>query len=151
MIFNRPMPDHPTFDLASFLPYRLAVASGQASRAFALRYREEFGLSIAEWRVLAHLSQAEAVSVRDIHLRVDMEKSKVSRAASRLEAAGLVAKGASDTDRRLVALSLTDEGHVLMARLIPVALEFQSDLLRKLGDAAPGFVAGLAALKGLPR
>ncbi len=145
------MSDHPTFDLASFLPYRLAVASGQVSRAFAARYRDEFGLSIAEWRVLAHLSQAEAVSVRDVHLRVDMEKSKVSRAASRLQAAGLVTKVSSDTDRRLVALSLTEEGHVLMARLIPVALEFQADVLRKFGDDAPGFVAGLTALERLPR
>jgi DNA-binding MarR family transcriptional regulator len=128
-----------------------AAASGQVSRAFAARYRDEFGLSIAEWRVLAHLSQAEAVSVRDIHLRVDMEKSKVSRAASRLEAAGLVAKVTSDTDRRLVALSLTEEGRALMVRLIPVALEFQADLLRKLGDAVPGFVAGLTELERLQR
>ena len=38
-----------------------------------------------EWRVIANLTQKEAVSVRDIFERVDMDKSKVSRAASRLD------------------------------------------------------------------
>ncbi len=95
------------FDLADFLPYQLAVAASRVSRQFAERYRAEFGLSIPEWRVLAHLSQSGSVSVREIHRRVDMDKSKVSRAAARLEAAGLVEKRTHGTDRRLLAMSLT--------------------------------------------
>lgn len=142
-----PMPDQPAFDLAAFLPYRLAAASSRISRAFAARYREEFGISIAEWRVLAHLSQQAAVSVRDIHRRVDMEKSKVSRAATRLEAEGLIEKLTNDADRRLVALSLTPAGAALMARLVPVAMTFQSELERQLGAQGDGFAAGLAALE----
>ena len=71
------------FELTDFLPYQLAVAAGRVSRAFSDRYRAEFGLSIPEWRVLAHLSTADAVSIREIHARVDMDKSKVSRAAAR--------------------------------------------------------------------
>lgn len=145
------MSETPSFNLRAFLPYRLATVSAQVSRAFAARYREEFGISIAEWRVLAHLSQAEAVSVRDIHLRVDMEKSKVSRAASRLEASGFLTKLANDDDRRLVALSLSDAGRALMAQLVPVALEFQADLARRLGEAEPGFGTGLAALEEVGR
>ena len=54
------------FDLDAFLPYQLAVAATRVSRAFAERYRAEFGLSIPEWRVLAHLSRSGAVSVREI-------------------------------------------------------------------------------------
>ncbi len=69
------------FDLSAFLPYQLAVASARVSKGFAERYRAEFGLSIPEWRVLAHLAGGDAVSVREIHARVDMDKSKVSRAA----------------------------------------------------------------------
>ena len=58
---------------------------------FARRYGAESGISIPEWRVLAHLAEGGPVSVRDIHARVDMDKSKVSRAAARLEEAGLKA------------------------------------------------------------
>lgn len=134
------------FDLADFLPYRLAVAAARISRAFEHRYAEVAGLSLPEWRVLAHLSQADAVSVREIEARVDMEKSKVSRAASRLEAQGLIVKHGNPDDRRLVRLSLTDAGRAVMARLIPLAQDYQAELRAALGAQADAFDAGLAAL-----
>ncbi|MDH3582249.1 MAG: MarR family winged helix-turn-helix transcriptional regulator [Hyphomicrobiales bacterium] len=134
------------FDLGAFLPYRLAVAASRVSRDFAERYREEFGLSIPEWRVLAHLSQDGAVSVRDIYERVDMDKSKVSRAASRLQRAGLVRKGTNPHDRRLVTLSLSRKGKQLMRRVAPVAAGFQSELEARLGDTLPGLEAALNEL-----
>jgi len=142
------MSDAPDFDLSSFLPYRLNTAADGVSRAFARRYREEFGLSIAEWRVLAHLhaAQGQPVSVRDIEARAGMEKSMVSRAAARLTDAGHIDRAAQDTDRRLLHLTLTPQGRALMARLIPVALDFQAELVARLGPAAPGLVAALNAL-----
>jgi DNA-binding MarR family transcriptional regulator len=105
---------------------------------------------VAEWRVLAHLHAARGtpVSVRDIEAHADIEKSTASRAAARLAQAGLVARAAQDADRRLVALTLTDRGRALMARLIPVALAFQAELLAELGPAAPGLAAALDALEG---
>ena len=126
------------FDLDTFLPYRLAVAAGRVSREFATRYRGRFGLSRAEWRVLFHLSRNASVSVREVADQADMEKSRVSRAAARLEAAGHVEKRASSTDRRLVELTLTATGRALLAELIPVAQDYQRRLLAELGaDAAP--------------
>lgn len=120
------------FELDQFLPYQLSVLAGRVSRGFAERYRKKFGLSIAEWRVMAHLSQTDSVSVRDIHLRADLEKSKASRAAARLEEAGLVAKRADEGDRRLVALSLTAKGRQMMAELIPLARSYEAELLAGL-------------------
>lgn len=136
------------FDLHSFLPYRLNAASARVSRAFAERYREEFGISIAEWRVLAHLHQSGNVSVRDIEARAEMEKSKVSRAASRLETAGYISKTTNARDRRLVSLELTDAGHELMSRVLPVAKQFQDELLAQIGGSIDGLNAGLATLLG---
>jgi DNA-binding MarR family transcriptional regulator len=146
------MSDTPDFDLTAFLPYRLSAAAERVSRAFARRYRDEFGLSIAEWRVLAHLHAARGapVSVRDIEARVAMEKSQVSRAAQRLAAAGHIAKAAQDGDRRLLALTLTPQGRELMARLIPVALAFQADLVARLGPQAQGLAAALDRLDQTP-
>jgi DNA-binding MarR family transcriptional regulator len=133
----------PPFDLESFLPYRLSVAAARVSRRLAARLEAEAGLSNPEWRVLAHLARAGSVSVRDIHIRVDLEKSRVSRAASRLEEAGLVTKLGNDDDRRLVALSLTDAGRSLMQRLERIAGVFQADLLAQLGSDAAGLDAAL--------
>ncbi len=137
------------FELNEFLPYQLAAAAERISRDFSETYRREFGISIPEWRVLAHLNQSGEVSVRDIEARVGMEKSKVSRAVSRLEAAGFVAKRVNTDDRRLLSLSLTPVGLELMARLVPKALEFQAQLLGRLGpDAAPLVAALERILRG---
>jgi len=147
------MPDErplPAFDLAGFTPYRLAVAAERTSEALARQYRDRFGISIPEWRVLVHLTQptdgAETVSVRDIEARVAMEKSKVSRAASRLEAAGYLVKTTEDGDRRLVHLALTDEGRVLMAQILPLAQAYQAEIEARLGAAFAGLEAGLETL-----
>lgn len=124
------------FDLLDFLPYQLAAASERVSREFADLYRRKFGISVAEWRVLAHLNQSGEVSVRDIETRVGMEKSKVSRAVSRLEAAGLVLKRVNPADRRLLSLTLTGDGRDLIGRIVPLALEFQARLADRLGSDA---------------
>lgn len=139
------------FDLDSFLPYRLAVAAGRVSRAFADRYRREFGISIPEWRVLAHLAQEGAISVREIHARLEMDKSKVSRAASRLVAAGLVIKRNNDKDGRLVALELTDGGRTLFARISLVAEDYQAELLSRLGPDAESLMRALDRIGDQPK
>ena len=127
-----------SFDLSDFLPYQLAVASSRISRQFAERYKAEFGLTIPEWRVLAHLAQSDAVSVREIHARVDMDKSKVSRAAARLEAAGLIEKRENPEDRRLLDMRLTAKGGALIARIVPIANAYQAELMALLGTDAEG-------------
>lgn len=142
-------PHVPDFDLDGFTPYRLAVAAQKLSEQLAKQYRVQFGISIPEWRVLVHLSRAAgnvAVSVRDIEARVAMEKSKVSRAASRLEENGYIKKTVNDTDRRLVHLSLTDMGRALMAELLPLAIAFQQEIAAQLDETMTGFEAGLDRL-----
>lgn len=131
------------FQLTAFLPYQLAVAAGRVSKAFSERYRTEFGLSIPEWRVLAHLAGGDAVSVREIHARVDMDKSKVSRAAARLEQAGLIEKRGHAEDKRLLDMRLTAKGQELMARIVPIADAYQEELLAMLGEDAEPFRAAL--------
>ncbi|KAF0174770.1 MAG: MarR family transcriptional regulator [Rhodobacteraceae bacterium] len=135
-----------TFDLSAFLPYQLAVASSRISKGFADRYRAEFGLTIPEWRVLAHLAQSDQVSVREIHARVDMDKSKVSRAAARLEVQGLIEKRENAEDRRLLDMRLTEKGRDLIARIVPIADAYQAQVIAQMGAEAPAFRAGLLRL-----
>jgi DNA-binding MarR family transcriptional regulator len=138
--------DLPPFDLTDFLPYRLAVASARVSRALSARYQAAFGLTIPEWRVLAHLAGGEVRSVKDITARVEMDKSKVSRAASRLVDAGLLAKAVDPSDARLVALTLTEQGRAVMARLIPMAKAYEAEVLADLGPLAEGLKQSLERL-----
>jgi DNA-binding MarR family transcriptional regulator len=125
------------FRLDAFLPYQLAVLSSRVSAEFARVYGERFGLSLAEWRILAHLSTLgaqETVSTREVFERVDLDKTAVSRAAARLDAAGLIEKRRGGRDARLVEMRLTEEGRALMAEIAPVAREFEADFLARLGE-----------------
>ena len=121
-----------SLDLDQFLPYLVNVLANRLSRELAGVYQARFGISIPEWRVIAHLSQHEDVSVREIHQRVDMDKAKVSRAAARLEAIGFIEKTDNKGDRRLVALRLTRRGRRLFTEIEPLALAFERESLSKL-------------------
>jgi len=140
------IPPLPEFDLYSFTPYRLAVAAKRTSEELARKYRERFGISIPEWRVLVHLAHSGKVSVRDIEARVAMEKYEVSRAAKRLREANLIERKENPTDRRLVILTLTPAGHKMMAELLPMAKSHQAALEARLGDAFEQLEAGLEQL-----
>lgn len=136
------------FELDSFLPYQLSVVAQRISERFSKRYAAEAGLTIPEWRVLAHLYRSGEVSIRDINTRVNLDKSIVSRAATRLESAGLLHKSDNNTDRRLIVLALTPKGEALMHRLGQIANEFQAEMLKELGPDAGHFLDGLARLSG---
>ncbi len=130
---DRPVTPLSDFDLETFLPYRLTVLAGRISRDFARQYEQRFGLSRPEWRVLAHLSRSGTSSVREIHAEADLDKSRVSRAASKLEAAGLVVKQVHPADGRLVKLSLTDAGREVWSELAGMARDYQAELAQRMG------------------
>lgn len=132
-------------DLDRFLPYLVNVLASRLSRSLAAVYEERFGISIPEWRVIAHLASHREVSVREIRRRVDMDKSKVSRAAARLEQAGLIEKRVNAADRRLVRLSLTRKGRRLFDDIVPLALGFETTVLSELSAEEQ---AALRALLG---
>lgn len=135
-----------SFRLDDFLPYQIAVLSSRVSAEFSKHYREAYGISVSEWRVVAHLSQADSVSVREIHERVDMDKPKVSRAASRLEAAGYVTKTINPNDRRLVELSLTEKGRAMIEALAPIAADYEAHLAKLLGEQGDSFRTTVVSL-----
>ncbi|WP_417241620.1 MarR family winged helix-turn-helix transcriptional regulator [Celeribacter sp.] len=141
--------DLPDFDLDGYVPYQLAVAASQLSKALAVQYRGRFGISMPEWRVLVNVGYSDKVSVRDIERRVSLEKSKVSRAASKLEAAGYITKTVDDDDRRLLKLELTAEGAALLTEIVPIARSFQAKVETALAAEFATFQSALTTLMEL--
>lgn len=139
-------PALPDFDLERYLPYRFVVLAARLSSKLAKQYKQEFGISIPEWRVLLNVGYTKDLSIRDIEQRVSLERSKVSRAATKLEAKGFLAKQVDARDKRLLKLTLTREGTELLAKLIPIAERFQAELNQILGEDTPALHLALDRL-----
>ena len=131
------------FDLTTFLPYQLAVLSERVSKALSVVYMEEYGLSVADWRVMVHTAKEGSVSVREIHRTVNLEKPRVSRSVAKLEALGYLGKQIDPKDKRLVVISLTARGQEVLDDILPKAQAFERDLINAL---SPGSLEDLAEI-----
>lgn len=130
------------FLLEAFLPYQLSVAANRISRLFARRYSRTFGLSIAEWRVMAVVGQFGAITASVVAERTEMDKVKVSRATTGLLARGLLEQGPDPADGRARLLRLTAQGAAVHAAIVKLARELAGQLEEGLTPEA------LRALQG---
>ena len=129
------------FKLANFLPYQLSILASRISKDFSKEYISRFSLSNAEWRIIAHLSQeSEPISIREIYKKVDLEKSKVSRAVSRLAERNLLSKKINKSDKRLIDLKITRAGSDIIKEMTDIAIKFEAKFLQKI-EAPSNFKA----------
>lgn len=103
-------------ELTNHLGYWLRKLSNAVSGAFAGRL-EKHGVSVAQWVVLRTLHDHEALPLKEIVARVEVDQGALSRMVDRLMARGLVKREADVTDGRAVAISLTKAGRNLVPKL----------------------------------
>jgi DNA-binding MarR family transcriptional regulator len=110
----------------------LLGAHATLTRQLSARLVEEHGLTMSEYEVLFLLSREPDHAMRRIDLsrEVRLSPSGVTRMLDRLEATGLVEKGACAQDARVTYAVLTDAG------------------MRKLRDCAPDHLAAVERLIG---
>jgi DNA-binding MarR family transcriptional regulator len=91
---------------------RLLRAHAAVSGRMDESLREGHGLSLREYEVLLALADAPGRRLRrvDLAAKVLLTQGGVTRLLEPLERAGLVARAASDEDRRVTYAQLTDEG-----------------------------------------
>lgn len=135
----------PPARLADFLPYLLSVTSNAVSGRVADAYRARFGLRIPEWRVMAVLGDAGALTQRELTSATLMDKVAVNRACKALEDRGLAARTANANDGRSHHLELTVEGRAMHARIMPLALRMEARLFESFTEAERETFASLLA------
>jgi DNA-binding MarR family transcriptional regulator len=133
--------------LETFLPYRLAVTAGAVSRGLSAVYEQRFGLTIAEWRILANLGRFGALTAGAVAEHSTLEKPKVTRALQRLKTRRLVSCKTGRTDRREIRIALTAAGLQMYRDISGLALSWEANLLAVL--SADERVALLRMLKQL--
>ncbi len=99
------------------------VLANLISRAFAGKLEHDFGMSVAEWRVMLTLGRHPGLTAAEITSRWAMDKMAISRAIQRLDAAGYIRRDRNPDDRRSFRLSLTGAGTAFHRRILPMAHE----------------------------
>ena len=120
--------------LAEFMPYRLSVTSNAVSDLIAGEYRAQFGLKIPEWRIMAVLGDAGALTQRQLVAATLMDKVAVNRASKVLEARGLVARSPNVSDGRSHHLELTPEGITMHGQIMPLAVDMYEQVFACLTE-----------------
>lgn len=118
--------------LEEFLPYRLSILSNTVSNAIARDYRDQFGMTVPEWRVMAVLGRFGPDAATGICTRTAMDKVTVSRAMTRLINHGLVTRSSDSGDRRRIIAKLTRKGRTVHDKIVPVALAHEHNLVTAL-------------------
>lgn len=131
------------FALEAFLPYRLSILSNTVSDAIARLYRDEFGLSIAEWRCMAVLGRFAPCAAREVGARTRMDKVQVSRAIAALRARGLALQATDAADRRRSKLALSASGRRMHDQIVPRASAAEAGLLKGFGAAERDLLSAL--------
>lgn len=118
---------HPAvLTLERFLPYRLSILSNRISGVIAETYKDKFALSITEWRIMAVLGEYPGASADEVSLKVQIEKSMISRALQKLLARHLVSRELDESDRRRQNLSLTKTGLEIYQQIVPVSYDYEN-------------------------
>ena len=134
--------------LEDFLPYRLNRLADAVSRDFSRLYKERFGLTRPEWRLLATLGQYGTMTATAVGQHSSMHKTKVSRAVRALETRRWLTRRPDTADRRVEHLALTATGEKAYRELVPLGHAFEAALLARLDECDRETVlAGLALLE----
>jgi DNA-binding MarR family transcriptional regulator len=91
------------------------------------------GVSAAEWRVLAALSEHEGISVKELADLARFKQSSLTKALDRMESAKLVER--APTGHRRTLVHLTNHGRRVAAPLLRISQRQSSGIDRLMGEA----------------
>jgi MarR family transcriptional regulator, organic hydroperoxide resistance regulator len=113
-------------------------------------FEREMGVSAGTWFSLALLSKKDGISQGELSQKFEIDPSRVTRLAKRLEREGLILRNRDPEDHRIVRMFLTEKGRGLVEDLCEhrvrfdrrvaamLSLEELKELRRMLGVLAEG-------------
>jgi len=120
---------------ADYLPLKLLLVAKLIDLHVERLLKENSGISVAEWRVVAQLGVLHNGSVREMARQACVDPAEVSRSVASLEKRGFVERHVNVRDRRSPRFSLTPAGKAHFAAFRPHWRRFQKALVAKLSTA----------------
>ncbi len=125
-------PDTSGFKLEDFFTFRLVALARAMDRMSKPAFAREFGLSLAEWRILAIIALEGEATLNGLAGRVGYDKSQVSRTVAALSKRSTLERTASPMDRRSMLISLSAQGQALYEDALAHGRERERKLLAPL-------------------
>lgn len=122
---------------------------GQVERCVSRRLESVLaadGLTVDQWRVVDLLADGAGRTMSDIAATIAVPGPTLTKLVDRLVDAAAVYRLVDVRDRRRVLAFLSDDGHVVHARLAPRVDAVEAEVLTVLGCDAPALLALLARL-----
>lgn len=149
---DMPVADPSGLTIRDLLSYRIHYTANAMSRSAMIRFRDDFGISLGEWRTIALLGALPGMSLNELAKKANIDKGQMSRIVSSLTKAGYVGRDDIARAGRTIALSLTRRGQVLYKQLIDVASEREEAFMACLTeDEKRHLYSALAKLNVLAR
>ncbi|HET7084845.1 MAG TPA: MarR family transcriptional regulator [Rhizomicrobium sp.] len=92
-------------------------------------------LTFSQWTTLVALHDGRITTPGDLSQNICHDAGSLTRLIDQMVERGLVARGRSETDRRVVTLSLTPRGSSLVESLAPKVMNFWNELLSGFSHA----------------
>lgn len=121
-------------NIKQHLPHQIITLANQLSRHATAKYSRQYGLSFAEWRLLAVVGATQPVSMVAASRELGVDKALVSRLSAALIARKILTAQSYPGDARRSSLVLTRKGAELHDHVSQFANE---RLARLLGCMTP--------------
>lgn len=125
------------------LTYRLHRLHKLTDLESQRRYPEVTGLSLSDGRCLTAVGQFEPLSVNQLALRANLNKSQASRAAQYLVDQGLVNKQGRAGDGRGVELTLSAQGRKVCDSAMAMVIQRNQEIFGCLSPAEQALLSEL--------
>ena len=119
-------------DSQYFLDRSLGFLLGESSRLLRKRFdrlARSFGMTRAQWRVIAVLRRNEGINQTAMADIMDIEPITLGRHIDRLEEAGSVERRPDPDDRRVWRIFLTDNVQPALVEMEKIAIEVRNDAM----------------------
>lgn len=133
-----PTPWTPPRDIRDLFSYRLAYLVRLNDRHAQTTLVARYGMTLGEWRTLATVKYLGRPSLRMLARATQQDEGQLSRYASSLIKRGLLEKRPSETDQRVIEMTLTPEGETLHCEVMDFAWRMNQDLFTDLSDEEQG-------------
>lgn len=99
------------------LPQRLLLLAKMIERAASKQLQAEFGMSLAQWRVLAFVCTAGPATASHIGSSGEIDQAEISRAVKVLREDGLVTREFAAGSRKTMIISATPRGEGIFKKI----------------------------------